>query len=612
MKNKFDFDKFRIVISCILFFIALFFYRDDIVFKIIIFICYIFSSYKLYIESSKSIRKGHVFDENFLMIIASLGALYIGEYEESVLILILYQIGESLSDRAILKSKKSIESLLDLRGDFVNVIVDGKIKQESVKKVKLGDVFEVKPGEVVPLDGVVVSGNSNIDMSSLTGESMPVVVSKNSKILSGSVNLDGIINVKVTALYKDSMATKIIEIMEQANEKKTKTEKFITRFSKIYTPIVILLAVLIVVIPTIIGLNFNEWLYRGLEFLVISCPCALVISVPLGFFCGIGRSSREGILVKGSNELSNLSKVEAIVFDKTGTLTEGDFEVISVHPSGDIAEDNLLKIASYASINSNHPISKALLKKSDLAIDKTKISGFKETSGKGVECSYGRSKILVGNYNFMISNNIKLDKKLKELSATYVARSGKYLGYIIVGDELRKEAKSIKDSLKELGVRKLFILSGDSKDAVEKVNKKLKFDECYYGMLPTDKVERIEEIKKDYYTLAVGDGLNDAPVVKTADVGMSMGVLGSDITIGASEVVLMNDDLNNISKAIKISKLTNNIIKFNIVFVLAFKLLIMLLAFIGYTPIWLAVIADVGVTLLTIFNDLRIIKKDLH
>ena len=609
MNKKFDFDKFRIWISIILFFISLFFENNETVFKILIFLCYIFSSYKLYISSSKSIRKGRVFDENFLMIIASLGALYIGEYAEGVLILILYQIGEHLSDKAVLKSKNSLKSLAGLRGDFVNVVENGKIKKESAKKVKLNTLFEVKPGEIIALDGIVVSGSGSIDMSSLTGESIPEVVSKGSKVLSGSVNLDGIITIKSTALYKDSMATKIINIMETANEKKTNTEKFITRFSKVYTPIVVLIAIILIVVPAIMGLNFYEWLYRGLEFLVISCPCALVLSVPLGFFCGVGRLSKDGILVKGTNEVCNLSKVEAIVFDKTGTLTEGVFKVLSIHPTESITEENLLKIASYASANSNHPISKAILKKSNIDVDKSKISNFKETSGNGVECNYGKSKILVGNYKFLISNKIKIDSEIKDSGVVYVARSGKYLGYIIVGDEIRKEAYSLKETLKEVGIRKLLIVSGDSKESVQKVNKKLKFDEYYYSMLPTDKVEKIEEVKKDYYTLAVGDGLNDAPVIKSADVGMSMGAVGSDITIDVSDVVLMNDDLNNISKAIKISKATNNIIRFNIVFVLLFKVLIMLLAFIGFSPIWLAVIADVGVTLFTVFNDLRITKK---
>ena len=581
------------------------------IFRIFIFLAYVFSAFDLYISCSKSIRKGEIFNENILMIIASLGAFYIGELEEGILVIILYQIGEYLSDKAVSNSRKSIDELIDSRGKFVNAKIEGKNKKISVQKVKLGTLFEIKPGEVIPLDGVVYSGEGNLDMSSLTGESIPITVSKNSKVLSGSINLDGVLVIKSTSLYKDSTVTKIVNLIENSNDKKTKTEKFITRFSKIYTPIVILLAVLIFIIPTLLGLNSREWIYRALEFLVISCPCALVISVPLAFFSAIGRASREGILVKGSNELYNLSKIEAIVFDKTGTLTEGKFEVRSIQPVDKVSDEELLMLAALPCSNSNHPISKAILKKYGDETDKSKVKDFKETSGKGVECKYGRSKIYVGKYEFLIENGIKIENKVELSGAVYVSKGTKFLGYIIVSDSLRKESFKLKEDLEDLGIKKLIMLSGDSQSTVKMMAKKIHFDECYSNMLPLDKTNKLEEIKKEYFTAFVGDGLNDAPVIKISDVGISMGDLGSDIAVEASDVVLMNDNLDNISKMIKISRLANRIIKFNISFAIGFKLLIMILAFVGYTPIWLAVIADVGVTLLTIFNDLRIMKKNI-
>ena len=611
MKNKFNYPKFRMITSIFLFIIALFIDDMSISFKLFIFLSYIFSSFDVYMSASKSIRKKNIFNENTLMIIASLGAFYIGELEEGVLIVILYQIGEYLSDRAINNSKKSIESLVDSRGKYVNVKIDGKFKKTDVKKVKLNTLFEVRPGEVIPLDGIVHSGNGNIDMSSLTGEFIPVSVSKNTKVLSGSINLDGILVIKSTSLYKDSTVTKIVNLIENSNEKKTKTEKYITKFSKVYTPIVIILAVLIVVIPILLGMDSKEWLYRGLEFLVISCPCALVISVPLAFFCGIGRSSHEGILVKGSNELYNLSKIEAIIFDKTGTITEGKYLVRDIHPVEKISKEELVEIASIPCVNSNHPVSKAIIKKYDKEIDKTKIKDFKEISGKGVECKYGRSKLYVGNIEYLNSIGIKVDTKVTSSSTVYVAKSNKYLGYIVVNDNIKESSRTLKENLELLNIKKIVMLSGDSEKAVKKIADEVHIDEWYSNMLPTDKTKKLEEIKSEYFTSFVGDGINDAPVINNSDVGVSMGELGSDIAIEASDVVLMNDNLDNIPKMIKISKLVNNIIKFNIAFAIGFKIIIMILAFIGYTPIWLAVISDVGVTLITIFNDLRILKKNL-
>ena len=598
MKLELNEELYKIFISTILFIIA-------IIFKInILYIfAYIIISYELFIEA---IKEKELFNEATLMIIATIGAIFINEYQEAVIVMILFQLGEYLSDLAVNNSKKSIIELMDLRSDIVTLEDNTQI---DIDDCKIGTKFVVKPGEKIPLDGIVIEGSSTLDTKSLTGESKPLIVKKNSEVLSGSINLDSILIIKSTKTSKTSTAARIIDIIENSNENKTKTEKFITRFSKVYTPIVCVLAILLVIIPTLLGEDFNTWLYRSLNFLVISCPCALVISIPLGFFCGIGRASHEGILIKGSNELDHLSSIKALVFDKTGTITHGNFDVDLICNKG-IKKEELLEIAAYAEYYSNHPIAKSILKKYNKKIDKKRISDYKEVSGKGIKVKIDNNLYLVGNEKLL--KNIDIDIHNDEIGTTvYIAREQTYLGHIVITDTIKKEAYKLVDNLEELNINKVIMLSGDNIDIVSKVGKEIKIKEYYGNLLPQDKVDKINEIKKDFTTAFVGDGINDAPVIKLSDIGIAMGGVGSDATIEASDIVLLKDDLNNIPKAIKISKLTKRIIKFNIIFAITFKIFILLLAAIGYTSIWLSVLSDVGVTILSILNSLRILYKEV-
>lgn len=598
MKLELNEELYKIFISTILFIIA-------IIFKInILFIfAYIIISYELFIEA---IKEKELFNEATLMIIATIGAIFINEYQEAVIVMILFQLGEYLSDLAVNNSKKSIIELMDLRSDIVTLEDNTQI---DIDDCKIGTKFVVKPGEKIPLDGIVIEGSSTLDTKSLTGESKPLIVKKNSEVLSGSINLDSILIIKSTKTSKTSTAARIIDIIENSNENKTKTEKFITRFSKVYTPIVCVLAILLVLIPTLLGEDFSTWLYRSLNFLVISCPCALVISIPLGFFCGIGRASHEGILIKGSNELDHLSSIKALVFDKTGTITHGNFDVDLICNKG-IKKEELLEIAAYAEYYSNHPIAKSILKKYNKKIDKKRISDYIEVSGKGIKVKIDNNLYLVGNEKLL--KNIDIDIHNDEIGTTvYIAKEQTYLGHIVITDTIKKEAYKLVDNLEELNINKVIMLSGDNIDIVSKVGKEIKIKEYYGNLLPQDKVDKINEIKKDFTTAFVGDGINDAPVIKLSDIGIAMGGIGSDATIEASDIVLLKDDLNNIPKAIKISKLTKRIIKFNIIFAITFKIFILLLAAIGYTSIWLSVLSDVGVTILSILNSLRILYKEV-
>ena len=598
MKLELNEELYKIFISTILFILA-------IIFKInILFIfAYIIISYELFIEA---IKEKELFNEATLMIIATIGAIFINEYQEAVIVMILFQLGEYLSDLAVNNSKKSIIELMDLRSDIVTLEDNTQI---DIDDCKIGTKFVVKPGEKIPLDGIVIEGSSTLDTKSLTGESKPLIVKKNSEVLSGSINLDSILIIKSTKTSKTSTAARIIDIIENSNENKTQTEKFITKFSKVYTPIVCVLAILLVLIPTLLGEDFNTWLYRSLNFLVISCPCALVISIPLGFFCGIGRASHEGILIKGSNELDHLSSIKALVFDKTGTITHGNFDVDLICNKG-INKEELLEIAAYAEYYSNHPIAKSILKKYNKKIDKKRISDYKEVSGKGIKVKIDNNLYLVGNEKLL--KNIDIDIHNDEIGTTvYIAREQTYLGHIVITDTIKKEAYKLVDNLEKLNINKVIMLSGDNIDIVSKVGKEIKIKEYYGNLLPQDKVDKINEIKKDFTTAFVGDGINDAPVIKLSDIGIAMGGIGSDATIEASDIVLLKDDLNNIPKAIKISKLTKRIIKFNIIFAISFKIFILLLAAIGYTSIWLSVLSDVGVTILSILNSLRILYKEV-
>lgn len=601
-KIKINEDLIRIIISIVLLVLGMIF--NENIYLLVI--SYVFISKEVYFNAFKNIREGKIFDENFLMIIATLGAFYIGEYPEAVLVMLLFSIGEYLSDLAVDNSKKAIVELMDLRSDKINLKDSGVT---DVNNANVGDIFVVAPGEKVALDGIIIKGESHLDTSSLTGETVPRAVYKNSEVLSGTINLEGVLEVKATKTFETSTASRIIEILEKSEEKKTKTEKFITRFSKVYTPIVVLLAILIIIIPTILGGDFNTWLYRALEMLVISCPCALVISVPLGYFSGIGKCSKEGILVKGSNILDDLVNIDTIIFDKTGTITEGVFEVTKIY-SVNNKDVELLKLAAEAEANSNHPIALSIKKAYGKEI-KSKITNAKEISGAGISCIIGKDNILVGNKKLLKYNKIDVEANKELGTIVYVAKNKKLLGYIVISDKIKTNAKESLDKLRNDGINNLIMLSGDAEEVVNIISKKLNLDKAYGDLLPQDKVNILEEYKMKNKTAFVGDGINDAPVIKCADVGIAMGGIGSDATIEASDIVLMKDDLSNLADAIKISKITKKIVLSNIIFAIMFKIIMLVLAILGITPIWLAVFADVGVTIISVFNSLRIFIKKI-
>ena len=610
MRFKINSDIIKIIISAVFFGVACFFEDYKTVYLILLVCSYLIVSYEIFIDAFKKLLKGNVFDENTLMIIATISAFIIGEYPEAVMVMLLFEFGEYLSDLAVDNSKESIVKLMDLRSDYVNLKNGDEIEKMDIKKAKVGDIFVVKPGEKVPLDGIVVDGKSAMDTASLTGESVPRAVSKGDTILSGFVNGSGLITVKATSEAEASTASKIISLLENSNDKKTNTEKFITKFSRIYTPIVVLLAFLLVLIPTLLGGSFNDWLYKALVFLVTACPCALVISVPLGFFCGVGRSSKEGILVKGSDGLEGLNKLEAIVFDKTGTITEGKFEVRDI-VSDEVSSSEFLRLAAYGEYYSSHPIAKSIVNAYDEKIDESKIKDYKEISGHGIMASISSKKIIIGNEKLFEKEGISVPKIDVLGTVVYLALNGKYLGYLVVGDKIKKSALHLASGLKKVGVNRLVILSGDKEDTVRKVAQEVKIREYYAGLLPIDKVKKLQDIKEKSFTAFVGDGINDAPVIKEADLGISMGGIGSDAAIEASDIVLMHDDLGSIITAVKIAKITQSIVRFNIVFALGFKFLMLILATFGFASIWMAVFADVGVTLLAVLNALRIMKKKL-
>ena len=606
---KMNSDIIKIIISAVLFVLSLFLKDYEPIYFILLISSYLIVSFSIFIDAFKNILKGDFFDESTLMIIATVSAFIIGEYPEAVMVMLLFEFGEYLSDLATSNSKDSITKLMDLRSDYVNLKKGDKFLKSDVKEARVNDLFIVKPGEKVPLDGIIVEGVSFMDTSSLTGESVPRKVEIGDKLLSGFVNTNGLITVKATSEFSNSTASKIINMLENSNEKKTVTEKFITKFSKIYTPLVVLLAILIVLIPVLLGYDFNEWIYKALIFLVTACPCALVISVPLGYFCGVGRASKEGVLVKGSDGLENLAKLEAIIFDKTGTITEGKFEVRNI-VNKDISKEELLKIAAYLEYYSTHPIALSITSAYNGYIDSAQVHNYKEISGHGIIAYIGDKKYIIGNDKLFFKQGVSVPKVDTIGTVIYIG-TDKCLGYIVIGDKIKPSAINLINDLKMLNINRLVILSGDNEDVTKKVALKIGIDEYYFNLLPVDKVQKLKEIKSESFTSFVGDGINDALALKEADLGISMGSIGTDAAIEASDIVLMHDNLNDISKAIKIARITQNIIKFNIVFALCFKFLMLVLATFGFASIWLAVFADVGVTLLAVLNSLRIMKKKM-
>ena len=602
-----------IIISAILFAVALFLKMSQTIQLILMLIAYILLGKDTVLKAVKNVEKGDFFDENFLMTVATLGAIIIGEYPEAVAVMLFYEVGELFQSYAINKSRKSIADMMDIKPEYANVIRDNKSIKVDPDEVQIDEIIEIKPGERVPLDAIIIKGETTLDTSALTGESLPVEVREGASILSGCINLNALILAKVTKEYFDSTVNKVLDLVENAAAKKSTSERLITRFAKIYTPIVISLAVLLAILPPIISgeYNFRLWIFRALSFLVVSCPCAFVISVPLSFFSGIGAASRAGILIKGGNYLEILSKVDTVVFDKTGTLTKGVFnvqKVVVVDKS--IKEDEFISLVAMAESGSNHPISKSIQKYYNREIDKNSINSIKEISGKGIEAIINNKKILVGNEKLIdIPNNVIVNDIGTIL---YVEIDNKFTGYIVISDEIKKDAPKAIKGLKNIGVKKSIMLTGDIEKVGKKVGEELGLDEIYTNLLPQDKVSKFEEIisdKKSKGNVAfVGDGINDAPVLARADVGIAMGAMGSDAAIEAADVVIMTDEPSKIVTAIKSSKKTMKIAMQNIVLAFGVKAIALILSALGIADMWMAVFADTGVTILAVLNSFRALK----
>lgn len=558
----------------------------------------------------KNIFKGQVFDENFLMSIATIGAFFIGEYPEGVAVMLFYQVGELFQSYAVGKSRKSIASLMDIRPDYANVKKGDELVKVDPDEVQIGDIIVIKAGEKIPLDGKVIEGSSMIDTSALTGESVPREVEVGSDILSGCININGVIIAEVTKEFGESTVSKILDLVENASSKKSNSEQFITKFARYYTPVVVIIAVFLAIIPPLVidGATFSDWIYRALAFLVVSCPCALVISIPLSFFGGIGGASKKGVLVKGSNYLEALAETEIVVFDKTGTLTKGVFNVQEIHPEG-VSKEELLELTAHAESYSNHPISLSLKRAYSKEIDNGRISDVEEISGHGVIATVDGKKVMAGNIKLMKMMDIPYFKGELIGTIVHVAVNNKYIGYIVIADEVKEDSAQAIKELKAANIKQTVMLTGDNKSIGSKVAKELGLDKVYAELLPADKVEKLEELfsqKSKKGKLAfVGDGINDAPVLARADIGIAMGGLGSDAAIEAADVVIMTDEPSKIATTMKISKKTLKIAHQNIVFAIGIKIIVLILSAFGITTMWAAIFADVGVTIIAVLNAFR-------
>lgn len=582
---------------------------------------YLIIGYDVILRAFKNISKGHVFDENFLMMIATFAAFATGEFTESVAVMLFYQVGELFQSYAVGKSRASIAEMMSIAPDFANLEdEEGNISEVDPEDVEVGSILLVRPGEKIPIDGVVIEGESFVDTAALTGESVPRKVSPGADVISGCVNGDTAIKIRTTKAYEDSTVSKILELVENASSKKSRMENFITRFAKYYTPVVTIGAVLLALVPpTILGImsgNFAyvSWIHRACIFLIVSCPCAMVISVPLGFFGGIGAASKIGVLVKGSNYLEAIAQMKSLVFDKTGTLTKGEFKVSEVINLNGFSKEDILYYAAYAEKFSTHPIAKSILTAYGKDVDLSLISNQQEVSGQGISSVVNKREVLIGNYKLMQANGIDCEINDSPATICYLAVDGKFAGYIIISDVIKEGSKEAMKALSKVGVSKLVMLTGDRKEVAMAVSKELSLTDCRYELLPTDKVSNVEELikacKKDEKLGFVGDGINDAPVLMRADVGIAMGSLGSDAAIEAADVVIMDDDLRKIPKLVRIARKTLRIVKQNVVFALGVKIIVLALGAFGLATMWEAVFADVGVAVIAILNSMRVLSSN--
>ncbi len=607
-ENKFD---YRLILGIALFALALSDILAPDINIAIYLISYILVGFNVLKTAIANFKGKQIFDENLLMSVATIGAFALGEYAEGVSVMVFYKIGEFFQHQAVNKARKSISDLMDIRPDFATLFIDGKEKTVSPDEVKQGDVIIVKPGEKIPLDGIVINGNSALDTSSLTGEAMPYDVMLDSEVISGCINITGVLLIKVTKEFGQSTVYKILDLVEHSSSQKSSTENFITKFARVYTPFVIFAAVILATVPPIItGDAFILWLNRALVFLVISCPCALVISVPLSFFGGIGSASRQGILVKGSNYLEQLNSIDTVVFDKTGTLTKGFFEVVNIFSTASFTQDEILKYAAYSESFSSHPIALSIVKKYANDIDKMQIKNYQQLPGFGVAVDVFDKKILLGNEKLLQEHNIAMDENINDNFNTtvHIAIDNIYAGYLEMSDQIKSDSTTAIEKLKKLGI-KTVMLTGDNKQTGEKIASSLGMDKVYTNLLPHDKVSKIEQLQKEHSLAFVGDGINDAPALARADIGIAMGQIGSDAALNAADIVLMTDQPSKIAIVIGIAKSTRKIVWQNIIFALSIKVIFLILGALGIATMLEAVFGDVGVTLIAVLNSLRALKK---
>ena len=610
MTSKQKHSLYRIIAAAVLFIAAVLIKAEGALRLIIFMIPYLTVGFPVLKKAVINISHGQIFDENFLMCIATIGALIIGEYPEAVFVMLFYQVGDLFESVAVGKSRDSISALVDICPEYVNIERDGKIEELDPEEAQIGDIMVIRPGEKVPLDGVITEGESSLNTTALTGESIPLDVKKGDSIISGCINLNGLIKAEVTKEYSDSTVSKILELVENSAENKAHTENFITKFAAYYTPAVVFTAAALAVIPVLVfGGDPKDWVMRALNFLVVSCPCALVISVPLSYFSGIGCASSKGILVKGSNYLEALSKASTVVFDKTGTLTKGSFSVTDIVPSS-MEKDELLEITAMAESYSNHPISQSIRNACSKTFDSERITSYEEIAGKGIKAVIDGKEVYAGSDRLIRELGIEPEKTPEGCACVHTVKDGKYAGYILISDTLKDDTKSAIKTLKSLGIENTVMLSGDNISNAQKTALEAGIDTVYAELLPADKVKWLEEIIKTSSgkTVFVGDGINDAPSLSRADVGIAMGGMGSDAAIEAADIVLMDDKPSKIALALKIAKKTTSIVRQNIIFALAVKILVLILSAVGLSNMWEAVFADVGVSVIAIINSMRAMK----